>query len=268
MPDGELRADCDRCLGLCCVAPALRRSADFAIDKPAGVACPNLGADNRCAIHADLRARGFAGCSAYDCFGAGQRVSALGAGWRDGEAQAVRLFAAFAALRTLHELRWYLEEVLGMASVRGLHADARRALETVERVAAGSLEELAGADAEALRGEVAGLLRRVSELMRAGRPEAADRAGADLAGADLRGARLGRASLRGAYLMAADLTGADLRRADLLGADLRGARLAGADLGDALFLTQSQVGAALGDPGTRIPHRLLRPAHWARQRLT
>jgi uncharacterized protein YjbI with pentapeptide repeats len=62
--------------------------------------------------------------------------------------------------------------------------------------------------------------------------------------------------------MAADLTGADLREADLLGADLRGARLAGADLRGALFLTQQQVGAALGDSGTRIPTRLLRPPQW------
>jgi uncharacterized protein YjbI with pentapeptide repeats len=245
------------------VAPALRRSADFAIDKPAGVACPHLDADNRCAIHADLRARGFPGCSAYDCFGAGQRASALGADWRAGEAQATRLFAAFASLRTLHELRWYLTEVLALASVRRLHVDARRALDEVERTADRSLEELAGIDAESVRRDVADLLRRVSRLARAGRPEGADRGGADLAGADLRGARLSRASLRGAYLMAADLTGADLRRADLLGADLRGAQLAAADLRDALFLTQSQVGAALGDPGTRIPPRLLRPAHWA-----
>jgi len=263
LPDGDLRADCERCLGLCCVAPALRRSADFAIDKPAGVACPNLRADNRCGIHTDLRARGFPGCSAYDCFGAGQRVSAMGADWRAGDEQAARLFAAFAAMRTLHELRWYLTEVLGLDSARQLHAEAGRALGAVERMADGSLDELALTEAETRRDEVGSLLRRVSGLVRAGGPEGGDRAGADLAGADLRGARLGRTSLRGAYLMRADLTGADLRRADLLGADLRGAQLAGADLRGALFLTQSQVGAAGGDPRTRIPSRLVRPAHWA-----
>lgn len=243
--------------------PALRRSADFAIDKPAGVACPHLRVDNRCGIHADLRARGFPGCSAYDCFGAGQRVSAMGADWRAGDDQAARLFAAFAAMRVLHELRWYLTEVLGLDSAQQLHAEAERALDAVERIADRSLEELALIDAETRRDEVGSLLRRVSELVRAGAQAGPDHAGADLAGADLRGARFGRASLRGAYLMGADLTAADLRRADLLGADLRGAQLAGADLQEALFLTQSQVGAALGDPGTRIPRRLDRPVHWA-----
>ena len=38
----ELRADCSRCVGLCCVAPAFARSADFAVDKPAGTPCTNL----------------------------------------------------------------------------------------------------------------------------------------------------------------------------------------------------------------------------------
>jgi Pentapeptide repeats (8 copies) len=262
LPDAELRADCERCLGLCCVAPALARSADFAISKPAGVPCPNLLADDRCAIHADLRSRGFPGCSAYDCFGAGQRVSALGAEWRCGGEQAARLFAAFAAMRTLHELRWYLIDVLERETARPLHAAARAALAGVEGLAAGSLGELAVLDADATPRQVGGLLRRVSELVRAGTPAAPERVGADLAGIAMRGARLRRADLRGAYLMAADLTGADLREADLLGADLRGAQLAGADLRGALYLTQQQLGGTLGDSRTRISARLLRPPHW------
>jgi uncharacterized protein YjbI with pentapeptide repeats len=82
-------------------------------------------------------------------------------------------------------------------------------------------------------------------------------------GAALRGARLRGASLRGAYLIGADLRDADLRQADLLGADLRGADLRGADLDGALFLTQPQLEAARGDPATRLPDWLRRPAHWA-----
>ncbi|HLT10710.1 MAG TPA: pentapeptide repeat-containing protein, partial [Micromonosporaceae bacterium] len=70
----DLRADCSRCAGLCCVVPGFSASSEFAIDKPAGSPCPNLGPDFRCRIHDMLRARGFAGCATYDCFGAGQRV--------------------------------------------------------------------------------------------------------------------------------------------------------------------------------------------------
>ena len=62
----ELRADCANCAGLCCVAPTFVRSADFAISKPAGTPCPNLLADDRCAIHAQLRDRGFPGCAVFE----------------------------------------------------------------------------------------------------------------------------------------------------------------------------------------------------------
>ena len=58
-PRRELRADCSRCAALCCVVPAFAASADFAIDKPAGVPCPNLQPDSRCGIHESLRPRGF-----------------------------------------------------------------------------------------------------------------------------------------------------------------------------------------------------------------
>ena len=82
----ELRADCTQCFALCCMVPAFAASADFALDKPAGHPCPHLHPDSRCGIHAELRPRGFAGCAAYDCFGAGQRVSqvTVGRDWRAG----------------------------------------------------------------------------------------------------------------------------------------------------------------------------------------
>jgi uncharacterized protein YjbI with pentapeptide repeats len=73
---------------------------------------------------------------------------------------------------------------------------------------------------------------------------------------------LAGASLRGASLIGTDLSGADLRGADLTGADLRGADLSGADLTGSIFLTQSQLDAAKGDPGTKLPAALVSPARW------
>ena len=55
----ELRADCARCVALCCVAPEFTASADFAINKPAGQPCPNLRADFGCSVHNRLRPAGF-----------------------------------------------------------------------------------------------------------------------------------------------------------------------------------------------------------------
>jgi hypothetical protein len=223
------------------VAPAFSRSADFALDKPAGRPCPKLGLDHRCTIHERLRASGFSGCVAYDCFGAGQRVTegpGAGLDWRRSAAEGLRLFEVFHAMRGLHELRWHLEEALtvdvgddGLASRAALEAAAAE----VEGAACGSVEALLALDVQPLRQRVSALLRR----------------------ADLRGA-----SLFAACLVGADLRGADLRGADLRGADLRGADLAGADLRGALFLTQSQLESARGDRATRLPEARRPPAAW------
>jgi uncharacterized protein YjbI with pentapeptide repeats len=255
----ELRADCARCAGLCCVAPAFAASADFALDKPAGVTCPNLRGDFRCGIHAQLRDRGFAGCEVFDCFGAGQQLTQVtfgGRSWREAPELAAAQFAVLPVMRQLHEMLWHLTEAASLSALEGICEAADR----VERLTTADPETLLGLDVGALRAEVGELLGRVSETVRgAGAP---DRWGADLVGRDLRRARLRHAGLRGAYLIGADLRGADLGTADLLGADLRAADIRGADLSRCLFLTQPQVTAARGDLSTRLPVALSRPTHW------
>src|ERR1022692_1882474 len=272
----SLRADCERCFALCCVGPAFSASADFAISKPAGQPSPNLQPDFRCSIHDRLRPRGFGGCAAYDCFGAGQQVAQVtfgGRDWRPGPGVRAQMFDVFAIVRQLHELLWYLTEALAMPAARPLHGELRAALQETERLAGGSPDALAALDVSAHRRDVNALLLRASELARAGArrkaasPEGAgltgvDHRGADLTGKDLSGAGLAGASLRGARLIGADLSGADLRGADLTGADLRGADLSGADLTGSIFLTQSQLDAAKGDPGAKLPPSLISPAHW------
>ncbi len=273
MPDldrRELRADCSRCFGLCCVVPAFAASADFAIDKPAGQPCPNLGTDFRCGIHRQLRPRGFAGCTVYDCFGAGQQVAQVtfgGRDWRQAPGTAERMFAVFPVMRQLHELLWYLTEALALPAARPVHDELRAAYLDTQRATELSAAALLDFDIATHWQQANALLRRASGLARAGARgmtrRGADHSGADLIGADLRGADLRGASLRGARLIGADLCGADLTLADLTGADLRGARLGRADLREVIFLTQAQLDAATGDAGTRLPEALARPAHWA-----
>jgi uncharacterized protein YjbI with pentapeptide repeats len=266
-PGPALRADCEQCAGLCCVAPAFSASADFAIDKAAGQPCPHLGADDRCGIHADLRDRGFPGCAVYDCFGAGQRVTQgvfAGIDWRASPDLATGMFLAFSIMRQLHELLWYLAEALDLATTRPLHAELRAARDETGRLAGGDAAALQALDVTAHRLAVNALLLRASGLARAASAgPALDRRGADLIGTDQRAVDLRGAVLRGAQLLAADLRGVDLALADLTGADLRGADVRGADLRTALFVTQSQVDSARGDGRTRLPPRLDRPAHWA-----
>jgi len=254
----SLAADCSRCVGLCCVAPAFAASADFAFSKPAGVACRHLAADASCTIHDRLIPSGFPGCVAYDCFGAGQRVVAL----FGGGPRSAPMLSAYETVRQLHELLWYVADALSRPPAAPVHAaiaDARRA---IEAAIAGGPSSIEATDPAAHRATVAPLLRRASALTRTAVPPAAGRpgmdgrrpdraspahqrpnrdatgrdlAGRDLAGGDLAGRDLSGRDLAGRYLAGRDLAGRDLSRADLstaslIGADLRGAGLQVADL--------------------------------------
>ncbi|GAA3379025.1 pentapeptide repeat-containing protein [Streptomyces sannanensis] len=261
-----LQADCSNCFGLCCVALPFARSADFAVDKDAGQPCANLRADFRCGIHTRLRERGFSGCTVFDCFGAGQKVSRItfgGQDWRKAAGTARQMFDVFPVMRQLHELLWYLAEAIALPPARPIHGELRRALDGTERLTLGSAEEIAELDVPALRHDINALLLKTSELVRAEVPgRKRNHRGADLIGARLKGAGLRGANLRGACLIAADLRNADLRTADLIGVDFRDADLSGADLTGSIFLTQSQLNAAKGDATTKLPPTLTRPAHW------
>nr|WP_235030670.1 pentapeptide repeat-containing protein [Nonomuraea solani] len=258
-------ADCESCFGLCCVALPFSASADFAVDKDAGKPCHNLREDFRCSIHQQLRQRGFPGCTVFDCFGAGQKVSQVtfeGRSWREAPGTARQMYAVFPVMRQLHELLWYLAEALALPAAAPVHAELDAALAETDHLTRQPADVLEKVDVAEHRAQVNALLLRASELARAGL-KGKERRGADLIGARLKGAGLRAANLRGAYLIGADLRGADLRQADLIGADLRGADLSAADLTGAIFLTQAQVNAAQGDATTRLPASLTRPAHWA-----
>jgi hypothetical protein len=237
----ELRADCARCVGLCCVVPAFAASADFAIDKPAGHRCPNLAGDFRCRIHSRLREKGFRGCTVYDCFGAGQRVvQELFDGKPD-----PRMHQVFPVVRQVHEWLWYLSEARTIAEDAATESEIDRTIAELETVTE---------HPEAHWPRVRDLLRKASGGKK---PMKKDLAGRNFADRDLRDT-----DLRGAMLIRSNLARADLRGADLIGADLRDAELHGADLSTSLFVTQPQLESARGDAATRIPSTLRRPEHW------
>jgi hypothetical protein len=132
MTSSTLRGDCAKCAALCCVALAFDRSPLFAYDKPAGEPCANLGAKGRCTIHAERAAKGFAGCEAYDCLGAGQAVTQDlfgGASWRDDPALLAPMMRAFSVMRPAHEALALLRQARRMS----LPVSAVRRLEAAER---------------------------------------------------------------------------------------------------------------------------------------
>lgn len=156
-PRQRLRADCSRCAGLCCVAPAFAASADFAIDKPAGRPCPNLRRDSGCSIHDSLRERGFPGCAVFDCFGAGQQVVQVtfgGRDWRQAPAIAESMFAVFPVMRQLYELLWYLAEALTLLPDGPLRGEIERAQEQTEGLIDARPDELGRLDTAEHRQQV------------------------------------------------------------------------------------------------------------------
>lgn len=270
---GSLRADCGNCFALCCTAFGFARSADFAVDKPAGTPCQNLAADFSCTIHDRLRPRGFRGCTVFDCFGAGQHVSQqlfAGRSWRERPETTEEMFAAFAVSRQLHEALWHLAEAARRTLDPELAEQAGSLRVTIDEALDGELSQLLGLDAARLHAGVRTVLMEVSAEVRAFHSASGDEQlesrlspDAQLMGADLRARLLCGVDLRGACLIAADLRGSDLAGADLLGADLRDARLDGADLSRALYLTQPQLNAAVGSRETLLPLDLAMPSHWS-----
>lgn len=269
----ELRPDCSRCFGLCCAALPFTHSADFAIDKPAKMPCPNLQADCRCLIHSCLREKGFKGCIAFECFGAGQKVSEqtfAGVDWHGHKKTAEKMFAVFPKMIMLHELLWYLNEALIHPAVGPIRSELSHASAETEKLTRLSAESINALDLHALQAklnqlfvETSGRVWRTSQSDGAGlRKKRADFCNADLIGKNFCKMDLSGANFRGAYLIAADLSHADLSGADFIGADLRDANLCGANLTDSIFLTQAQLNSAQGDAATRLPVLLDRPMHW------
>lgn len=242
---------------------SLRRSADFAIDKPPDRPCPNLLDDFRCGIHDRLRDKGFPGCIAYDCFGAGQRVTQStfgGRTWRDHPGEASTIFPAFMTMAGIHEVLWHLDRALTLCD-GPLRAEVESAVDRTDALGDLPPDELARLDVVTALTPAMELVKRVSRVARAA-VTGPDLAGRSLVGADLRRSDLRGADLRSSTLLGADLRGADLTLADLGGADLRAARLSGADLSGALFLRPGQLVPAIGDRRTRLPAGFDRPTSW------
>ena len=166
--DASLRADCARCAGLCCVALAFDRSALFAEDKPAGQPCRQLDTDDRCAIHAQRVQRGYAGCVAYDCLGAGQLVTQElfgGRSWRDCVDGGAAMFTAFAQARQVQEWRQLLTSAAALNLTRHLARRRLALLSRLRRPAGWTLAALAQTADGGMRADMASFLHELRSMV-------------------------------------------------------------------------------------------------------
>lgn len=269
----ELRVDCEKCFGLCCVALYFSKSEGFPMDKDAGQPCINLQSDFTCSVHKDLTKIGLKGCSAYDCFGAGQKVSQVtydGYDWCQSPESAKQMYEVFLIMRQLHEILWYLTHAFILQTDNDIKEEISSLMDNTERFTRLDADSLLELDVALHRTKVNLLLKNTSDMVRAKylcekniksrNRNISQRL--DYFGADLRKNNLRGADLRGACLIAANLRGVDLSGANLIGADLRDADLSGANLSNSIFLTQSQINTAKGDNDTNLPIMLVRPNYW------
>lgn len=270
----DLKPQCEKCFGLCCVALYFSVQDGFPTDKRAGTPCPNLDADFRCAVHEKLGVLGLKGCTAYECFGAGQQVSQItfaGRDWRMEPSSADLMFEVFLIMRQLHEMCWYLIEALSFKLASPLSEELKEALYETEHITRFTPHSLMEFDLTTHRTKINGLLQNTSKLVRSEiscanqsshHTDKVRKMRADFFGKDLRKRDLRCADLRGACLIAANLEGADLSGTDFIGADFRDTNLRGANLSKSIFLTQSQANVAKGGSDTTLPSSLSRPKHW------
>jgi uncharacterized protein YjbI with pentapeptide repeats len=270
-----LRADCANCFGLCCVALHFSASEGFPNTKKAGKPCINLQKDFRCSVHDSLSNRGLKGCIAYECFGAGQRISQgtfEGKSWLVFHDTKNQMFDAFLVMRQIHELLWYLEEAVTLKAATSISSELEAALIETRQLTDLDKDLILKLDLTTHWSKVNKLLLKASELVRADTingEEISQFQGKkilgtklDLIGAELRETNLVGANLRGAYLIAANMQQCDLKGVDFIGVDTRDTDFRGADLSGSIFLTQAQINVAKGDAKTILSDRLERPAHW------
>lgn len=270
----NLRIDCEKCFGFCCVALYFSASEGFPINKDAGKPCINLKSDFKCTVHGDLRKKGLKGCTAYDCFGAGQKVAQVtygGHDWMKKPETSKQMFDVFLVMRQLHEMLWYLTEALRIQDDEKLKEDIIHMINETDKLTNIDADSLMKLDLVVHRNKVNKLLKKTSELARAKvrkgqksflkhKKTIAGRS--SLIGADFRKTNLVGEDLSGALLIAANLSGVDLSGTDLIGADLRDTDIRGANLTNSIFITQIQINAAKGDSNTILPKSLVCPSYW------
>lgn len=265
MTTTELTSDCSQCFGLCCVALPYIQSNEFTMDKAAGTPCHNLNDQFMCTIHSNLREEGYKGCTVYECFGAGQKVSQSiykGVSWHKKSSE--EMFEVFPIIQQLHEMLSYLDEALKREETKPIHAQLKMAFNKIDAYTYRDPEMILTLDLTAIRSEISEYLTEAGELVgvaKVNKPRV-QKAAFEYMGAQLKNHNFQGTNLRGVFFIAADLRGAKFTCAELLGADFRDADVRGSDFTGAIFLTQAQMNAAIGDETTILPRHLQQPSHW------
>lgn len=261
-----LSIDCKKCSGLCCVALYFAKTDGFPNNKEAGKPCENLMQDFRCTIHAELADSKLKGCLAYDCFGAGQKVTQHiyeGKNWKTSPEHAKQVFRVFLIVGQLHQMCWYLLEASQLMATKKLSGEIDKLIAQNEHMTQNTPEQILDLNIDEYRERVNQVLKKASELVELSiNGSCDDKKSKDFFGKNFRKTNLDGKDFSMAFLIAANLEGCSLRGTNFLGADLRDTNIRNTDLSESIFLTQGQVNSAKGNRGTKLPPKLTYPKMW------
>ncbi|WP_246213135.1 pentapeptide repeat-containing protein [Aminipila butyrica] len=235
----------------------------FPANKEAGIPCQYLRPDFRCDIHTTLKSKNLRGCLAYDCFGAGQKVTQNCfpiVDWKSNSNHGSKIFQVFQIVFQLHQMEWYLIEALSLPAAEALESDIKSLIWENERLTGLPAEEILHLDMESYRTDVNKILKQVSHIMAVNAKGKIDR---DYFAQNFKHANLNHKDFSMALLIAADLEGCSLQGTNFLGADMRDTNIKNTDLSTSIFLTQMQINGARGNSKTILPAGISRPASWS-----
>lgn len=268
----NLKIDCPNCCGICCAALYYAKSEGFPSDKPAGQPCGMLSEDFSCSIHEKLASCNLKGCMAYDCLGAGQKVTQniyKGKDWRSTPQIKDQMFQVFLIVYQLHQMLWYLTEALTLTCAVKYKDQINILIQENEAMTRLLPEEILMLSIDDYRFRVNDLLKRICTLVKSQvNPKFhSDKASCSKNATDYMGKNFKKTNLDGhdfsmAFLIASNLEGCSLFGANFLGADLRDATIKNVDLRESVFLTQEQINTAIGNSQTMLPPHLTRPSSW------
>ena len=257
----KLRIDCNNCSGLCCVALYCAKTDGFPENKNAGIPCKYLNSDFQCEIHSKLIDMNMRGCLAYDCFGAGQKVTQdlfPNTTWKSDQEKSKIIFEVFLRVFQLHQMEWYLLESLTLVKDKNLSDNIEQLILKIEHVLEQSYENVLDFEITSFRLEVNPILKLISRQY----AKTNQLNGKDMIGKNFKMTNLDGKDFSMSLLIAANFEGCSLNYTNFLGADLRDTNFKNTDLSSCLYLTQIQINSSVGNKNTILPKNLIHPISW------
>lgn len=256
----QLKTNCSKCSGLCCVALFFFKMDGFPKDKKAGEPCDNLLNNFQCKIHTQLEDKNLKGCIGYDCFNAGEHVTQFiyqGKTYRDLPNRAMEIFDIFMIISQLFQARYYLLEVLTLEISSKMKEKIEWLIVENKKICNYSFNELLSFNLNAYKNKINPILKQICLQLNKNKNVPTVFLGKNFEGKDMT-----NLDLSTKLLIAANFKGCRFENTIFLGADTRDTDFSNADLKKAVFLTQGQINSAKGNRNTKLPNHLNYPVTW------